>query len=73
MIIFIFEQQVDDASGFAEMVETLSASNEELAARAVQMEEQATDLESAVELGEQIDAGQRQEIAALRYWKHIAV
>jgi len=59
-------QQVDDASGFADMVETLSASNEELTARATRLEEQTADLESAVDLGEQIDAGQRQEIASLR-------
>ena len=57
---------MDDASGYAEMVETLSAGHEELTTRAARLEEEAADLQSAVELGEQIDAGQRQEITALR-------
>ena len=60
-------QQVDDSSGFAEMVETLTATNEELNGRVIQLKEESSDLESAVELSEEIDAAQRAEIAALRY------
>ena len=49
------------------MVETLTATNEELNGRVIQLKEESSDLESAVELSEEIDAAQRAEIAALRY------
>jgi hypothetical protein len=47
------------------MVEALTARNEELAGRAMRLQAEAADLESAVELGEEIDAAQRQQIASL--------
>ena len=49
------------------MVEELTSTNQELSARIAQLQEEVGDLESAVELSEEIDVSQRQEITSLRY------
>lgn len=59
-------QQVDDSSGYADMVENLSTQNQELASRVSTLEEEVQDLENAAELLEELDSSQRQEIESLR-------
>ena len=57
---------MDDSSGYAAMVESLSTQNQELASRVSTLEEEVQDLENAAELLEELDSSQRQEIESLR-------
>jgi chromosome segregation ATPase len=59
-------QQIDDSSGYADMVESLSTKNSELSMLVQKFQETIEDLEATQEVQEELDQSQRQEIESLR-------